>query len=426
MSSKKMNQRSQIKRGKTKRSEDKMDKAMSDIKKIGIISCCLVAVLLVVGIFINPKESYAAGFLTQLPYKFESSVNYYKEGPPDIAHMHTLIGKSTDTPIALPWEFYSQKYYWTENDTEPVIDRLGFIYCLDRNKTMAEGKIYTKNASIKSSIDIYNNGNSKSYPGLIYILLNDNKVQEGDPVIPDGDTANYVNYYIAQVAIWYYLDEVNGSDINFIAEQKQVIETEATAGNFFAQKVVELKNGALSYQVPTDDNIGKDVIIDENSITYNMFNDYVETSVIRPISSNASFESYRVQLNGDINNVQIVDENGNAITGEIEASKGFKVRVPVDSLQNNTFTLPITIVGYFANGYDAYMYIPDDSNAQKALLGKVERPSTQTSITLQVPTINVPDTNSTSYIVYGIGALIIIAGIVLIVMAKGPKNAKKK
>ena len=72
------------------------------------------------------------------------------------------------------------------------------------------------------------------------------------------------------------------------------------------------------------------------------------------------------------------------------------------------------------------MYIPDDSNAQKALLGKVERPSTQTSITLQVPTINVPDTNSTSYIVYGIGALIIIAGIVLIVMAKGPKNAKKK
>ena len=62
MSSKKMNQRSQIKRGKTKRSEDKMDKAMSDIKKIGIISCCLVAVLLVVGIFVNPKESYAAGF----------------------------------------------------------------------------------------------------------------------------------------------------------------------------------------------------------------------------------------------------------------------------------------------------------------------------------------------------------------------------
>ena len=90
-------------------------------------------------------------------------------------------------------------------------------------------------------------------------------------------------------------------------------------------------------------------------------------------------------------------------------------------------TLPITVVGYFANGYDAYIYNPPEgSNDQKALLGIIERPSTPTSITLQVPTINVPDTSSTSFLVYGIGTLIIIAGIVLIVVAKRPKNAKKK
>ena len=59
----------------------------------------------------------------------------------------------------------------------------------------------------------------------------------------------------------------------------------------------------------------------------------LKTSVIKPVSSNTSFESYSVQLSGNINNVQIVDENGNPITGTIEASRGFKVRVPVSELQ---------------------------------------------------------------------------------------------
>ena len=41
------------------------------------------------------------------------------------------------------------------------------------------------------------------------------------------------------------------------------------------------------------------------------------------------------------------------------------------------------------------------------------------------PIIEVPNTSSNSFLVYGIGALIIIAGIVLIVVAKRPKNNAK-
>ena len=419
--SSKMNQKAQIKKSKTKRKMDKMDKAMNDVKKIGIVSCCLVAVLLVVSIFINPKESYAAGFLNQLPDSFTSEVNTYNGGSAAIGNMHTLIGRETDNPIALPWEFYGKDINTGE--------RLSFIYCVDRTKNQESGIIYTKGDSVKNEIIINDAGISKSYPGLIYILQNDNIVSEGDANIPARDSANYVNYYITQVAIWYYIDEVNGYNQdseyrNFTPEEKAVIDADQS---FYANKVRELVTGALNYQVPADDSLSKDIVIDTNSITYNMYNDYIETSVIKPISSNASFESYSVQVSNDINNVQIVDENGNPITGIIEANRGFKVRVPVSALQNNTFTLPITVVGYFANGYDAYIYNPPEgSNDQKALLGIIERPSTPTSITLQVPTINVPDTSSTSFLVYGIGTLIIIAGIVLIVVAKRPNNAKKK
>ena len=42
------------------------------------------------------------------------------------------------------------------------------------------------------------------------------------------------------------------------------------------------------------------------------------------------------------------------------------------------------------------------------------------------PTINVPDTSLNSNLVYGVGSLIIIVGIILIVVAVKPRNAKKK
>ena len=159
-----------------------------------------------------------------------------------------------------------------------------------------------------------------------------------------------------------------------------------------------------------------------------MTNDYVETSIIRPTSTNPNFDTYSIQINNAVGNVEIVDENNNLLdSSSISATTGFKLRVPVSEVQNENFKANITLTAYFKDFYDAYIYNNDTNpDAQRALLGKVEKPSASTSLDIEAPSIDVPDTNSTSYIVYGIGALIIIAGIVLIVMAKGPKNAKKK
>ena len=110
--SSKMNQRSQIKKSKTKRSEDRMEKAMNDVKKIGIISCCLVAVLLVIGVFIDADESYAAGFLEQLPDSFYSGM--------------TTESQHLISDISLPREFYG-----TSGN-----DRLSYIYCMDHRLGM--------------------------------------------------------------------------------------------------------------------------------------------------------------------------------------------------------------------------------------------------------------------------------------------------
>lgn len=417
MSSNKINQRAQIKRTKNKRNEEKFDKASRDIKKIGIVSCGLLAILLVVGLFINTDKSYAAGFLTEVPEKFISDV---VNGEPEQGINNNLI-----EGIGLPWKFSGYEAIADENGNITDTDgkkynkgnEISFIYCVDRKKNMGDNIIYTKGPSIKGQVSLDSQGITKSYPGLIYIVLNDNIVENNSLEVPSNQTTETMNYYLAQVAIWYYIDAVNGTDYNFTTEEKQIIN-ESTYGTI----INNLVEGAKAYQ----DNSNKDsnLTINENNISYNIVGDYIETNLITPIASNETFENYSVQTTDSSSNIEILDANGNPVTGLINANEGFKVRIPVSATQNNDFNLPITIVGYFSNNYDAYIYEPNNTLAQRALLGKVEKVSTPTTFYLKAPTINVPDTNSTSLLAYGIGALIIIAGIVLIVMAKGPKNAK--
>ena len=429
--SSKMNQRSQIKKSKTKRSQDKMDKAMNDVKKIGIVSCVLVAILLVVGIFVNTDESYAAGFLEQLPDSFYSGMT---------TESQHLIGD-----ISLPEEFYG-----TSGN-----DRLSYIYCMDHRLGMmgatadnpSLAHLYEKGNSVKSSFNLGETGRTATYNGLIYILQN-------DTITGNGAT----DYYITQLAVWWYLDKANGFDDNYNYTSYD-LETATTsedgkynsygdyafynnlsaadkdtiaADNTYGKHVVSLVEGAVNNQNNYNDNGTPDITIDTSKITYTINNNYLETSIIVPTSSNTSLESYSIQINDSVGNVEILDENNNPISANnISASQGFKLRVPVNEVQEETFKANITIIGYFSNFYDAYVYNPnpiDHSGVQlqRALLGLIERPSAPTTIDLEAPTIPVPDTYSTSYLVYGIGALIIIAGIVLIVVAKRPKNAKKK
>lgn len=408
-----------------------MEKAMNDVKKIGIISCCLVAVLLVIGVFIDADESYAAGFLEQLPDSFYSGM--------------TTESQHLISDISLPREFYG-----TSGN-----DRLSYIYCMDHRLGMIGATVdnpslahlYEKGSSVKSSFSLGESGRSTTYNGLIYILQN-------DTITGDGAT----DYYITQLAVWWYLDRANGFDDDYnytsydLSSATTSEENKYDSGNYtfynnisaadkdtiaadsnYGQYVVNLVNGAVANQNNYNGSLGtQDITIDTSNITYTINNDYLETNVIRPTSTNASLESYSIQINNSVGNVEILDENNNPLSANnISATQGFKLRVPISEVQTENFKANITVVGYFSNFYDAYVYNPNPTDhsgvqLQRALLGLIERPSAPTTIDLEAPTIPVPNTNSTSYLIYGIGALIVIAGIVLIVVAKRPNNAKKK
>lgn len=433
MSSNKMSSRAQVKKTKNQKAADKTDKAMNDVKRIGIISCCLIAILIVIGLFIDTDESYAAGFLNQLPDSFYSGMTTEQQ--------HLI------SDISLPKEFYG-----TSGN-----ERLSYIYCMDHRLGMIGGTtehperahLYEKGSSVKSSFTLEGTDRSATYNGLIYILQN-------DTITGDGAT----DYYLTQLAVWWYLDRANGfsDDQNYTsydlgsattsedekydehgnyqfynnlsAADKDAIQADTTYG----QHVVSLVEGAVANQNNYNNSIGsQDITIDTTNITYTMNNNYVETSIIRPTSSNPNFESYSVIINNSVGNIEIVDENNNPISANnISANQGFKLRVPISEVQNEKFKANITVIGYFSNYYDAYVYNPNpiDHNGeqlQRALLGLIERPSAPTTIDLEAPTIPTPDTASTSFLVYGIGALVIIVGIILIIVAnRKQRNAKKK
>lgn len=411
--SSKMSQKNHIRKDKDKKNLDKMDKAMRDVKRIGVVSCCIIGVFLIIGIFVNNNEkSYAAGFLTEVPDAFYS---YVVNGDiTNITFTNNLI-----TGIGIPWEFSGYEAVDDGSGSYTMGDKISFIYCVDRQKNMGDNILYTKGDSVKNEITLDSQGITASYSGLIYIILNDNIVENYGLTIPSGQTEDTMNYYLAQVAVWYYIDTVNGNDYNFTADEKTTID-ESSYGTIIS----DLVNGALNYQAYTTTD--SYITIDDSSITYSLIGDYIETSLITPVGSNSYFESYSVQVNDSSSGIEILDADGNVVTGLIDANEGFKVRIPVSATQDNDFTLPITVSAYFSNNYDAYVYIPDNSAAQRALLGKVERVSTPTTFYLKAPTIDIPDTNSTSFLIYGLGAFIVIAGVVLIVVAKKPNNAKKK
>ena len=512
MSSNKMNQRTQIKKSRSKRSEDKIDKAMRDVKKIGIISCCLIAILLVISIFIDTEESYAA-VVQELPKEFKSvmdPVTGDPENPPMPADYAQYI-EGVSTPKA---------FYGIDTTSSA---RLSNIYCMDRKLKMEGGRTYIKDKSvIDPSLAV-------KYPGLIYIIENGDTLPPNILNTVSSDEQGTLIYYINQIIVWWYLDIVNGyssgpNDVgrdvpydepaahqyenNLTVAEKTAIINDSTYSSYINQVLTN----AMSYEPGTTTPALND--IDTSTITYTMTDEYIETSPIT-VTSNAGNNFVNYTVNTSNNNIEILNESGVSQT-TFSPNERFKLRIPVSEVDDYKINFQVNISGNFSV-HNAYFYVDSvsPSEYQRALLGQIIEDTTSESVSLSyeiptgkviiskqnsetgegvsgavlsitdksgkevyryettgadveltlpvgtytiteltvpegysaevttktfeitegnitevvitnTPNIEVPDTSSNSLLIYGIGSLIIIAGIVLIVVAKKPNNAKEK
>ena len=255
-------------------------------------------------------------------------------------------------------------------------------YCLDYHKETTVNTV----AKLKSEMDA----------GMAYLIENGypNKSITGD---------KEKDYYITQVAIWWYLDETTGAK-NLEDSFKTTDEDSLNLRPIIAKLVNEAKQAkARGYQNPS-------VSVKTNSDKLNLSADkksLVSNEIVVALT-NAS--TYDVTLTEAPAGSYVTDLKGNKKTS-FNNGENFKVVVPAND-SNANITVTVTTNSVINKVYE---YLPADP-AEQNLVTPILYPETKTAnqaIALNYEIVEVPDTNTSSIILYIVGALLMSSGIAL-------------
>ena len=176
------------------------------------------------------------------------------------------------------------------------------------------------------------------------------------------------NQYYTQLAFWWlqditrnFEDNYNYNTITGIIEPMESSENEKYddsgkyrfSNNLSALEKKTIKESPEGQKVEEFINIYKELLqnpsqapalnpIDTNNITYSVTDEYIETSLIKPETEDNYtflFKGYEVNVNEPI---IIVDEKGNQKL-QFSASEGFKLRIPLSSM-NNKIDINVEII----------------------------------------------------------------------------------
>lgn len=175
--------------------------------------------------------------------------------------------------------------------------------------------------------------------------------------------SSYKNYYIAQAAILWYEDYLNGNNVNISASMKEYIASNTS--DTVCYYINKLVNNAKNYAK----NNGSINIIDK-SITFTKNGSYYYSNVIDVETSNLN-STPSVKLYNAPTSATIIN---NTVTKDGEGS--FQIRIPSSSLTNfdeRDFEVYITGKGY---SYSVYKY--SNYGLNDAIYGRVYTNSTST------------------------------------------------
>ena len=259
------------------------------------------------------------------------------------------------------------------------------VYCLD----YAKQTTVNTTATLKKEMDA----------GMAYLM------QNGYPNKSFTGNKN-IDYYITQVAVYWYLDETTGSKNltdSFKTTDSDPKNLRPTIKKLVDDAVAANKKG---YVDPT-----LSLSVSNSNLTLNSDNTYFISDEINANANN----SYTVTLDGAPEGSFVADINGNK-KDTFNAGENFKVYVPVnkDGGADASFKVNAVSTGTI---YKVYQYDPADSREQ-SLVTPILYPESKTVngnvvLSLTYPKVVVPDTSSSSIIFYIIGALLISSGIVL-------------
>ena len=203
----------------------------------------------------------------------------------------------------------------------------GYVYCLNMSHTYAAGITFTKTGEVAA--------------GYNYIL--NNKPNTGDA---DKD------FYITQMAVWYYEDLINNNNFNLVPEVKKYIirhkDTEEVS-----KAIYKLYEGAKNYK----EAVGK-IEISPRDITFTKDGEYFVSNDIKVFTENLNSElSYSLS-------------DAPAGSKVVKVGDAIRVKVPVEKVGNNKqITISLNVSSTYKSQRGYYYYFND--NYQKVLYNEL-------------------------------------------------------
>jgi len=216
------------------------------------------------------------------------------------------------------------------------------LYCLHRQANTAE--------NVKAKLQ------GKTDDGLSYIM------SKGS--ITGNSTKDY---YIKQVAVWWYLDDVQGTS-NLSSSFKNKSGTMMTQ---IKNLVKEGKKANSSVKKAT-------ISVNSTNIKMTLKDGYYISNTIKVNSTSP----VKVTLVDGPKSYQVVDVNGNA-KSTIAANDSFKIKIASDNNITNNYKMKIKLSTSLSY-YQGYRYNPVDTNMQKVARIVKETSSATKNITLTV------------------------------------------
>lgn len=198
--------------------------------------------------------------------------------------------------------------------------------------------------------------------GFAYIINNSNVT-----------SSSYKNYYIAQAAILWYQDYLNGNDKNISSSlKKQISESTGDTVNYYINKLV---NGAKEYS-KNDSSIR---IIDKE-VTFTKSGSYYYSNVI-------DVETYNLRSTPSVS-LRNAPSSTTVVSNSLKnnGNGSFQIRIPISSLTSYTkdeFLIEIT-----ASGYDNTVYKYTKYGVDDAIHGRVYSSNTNSEEASIIATIN--------------------------------------
>lgn len=367
-----------IKKTKT---DIEFEKAKRNVKMIGVVATIFLFILVIVGFLTMGKPSYAA-LLESLPASFTSKLG---KSPKCTDNQNTPACNTLREIGTIDIDYGFKASY---------DNKLADLFCIEHMKSMSSSVDYTKDKSVLDT-----------YPGIVYILDNNNfDTSKGTCKSLGTCTDSQLNEYLTQIAIWWYIDKVNGCDDSKNYSSKgvestitedndgngkydsdknyqyynnlSVLDKQAIKASKYASKIDSLVNGALAYKGDTTTpNIS---LPSKDSITYTIEGDNIITSAITPTSTSESFSSYTVTPTDT--DIKILNTN---LVEQTTFGKGesFIISAPMSTDGENKMSIDVTVEGSFSKK-DAFFYKPTSTSLQTTVLGVINNSKEKANLNL--------------------------------------------